>query len=584
MGFRMRNELLATCYEATVRSTGIVDAAALQAALEGPWKLEYVVGRLAGTIGHDAIDVLGTLSIGIPNEAHMLCAALLAQGGLHVTLNFDQGIERAYRLLSGNVELPEDSPVVYRTALSEWRSAFPGAAPRLTVAGTSAEMAAWAQRRTLPALVKLHGTLESDQFGRLVPREASVVDEIQLSFLSVHQLAALDELAQHDRVLVTGYSGNDIDCYEPLLDRLQSSHFAWVAPDNAGVADRVREIDPHQPTAGTAVSWLRTHVAWNPPTWPQVDPGTTDWIGRYRAWESNVLRLHGDHAFAEAFAWMLHDAREHDRSITIFCALEQGTRTPGLQIRFANALYDRNCGGDRRAASNRYWNAARGTGRAGGQRTYALIRYGESYRAAAANGDLRALVRAVGGPLVGLAIARFDGATPAQRALGRGALAHFGLRTVEQLAPSALEVKWLRRILGFFAVATTHLLRRTMRTLAQDRAPVGNRAVFLEQQTAEADALAAVLKGSRPASTEWSLSKLRRAYERMPDGRGVANIDGALALAAMARGDLDQARALLVRAEHGYTRPDGSLDPSGEALVCRRTRLLEALRSQRSLA
>ena len=64
----------------------------------------------------------------------------------------------------------------------------------------------------------------------------------------------------------------------------------------------------------------------------------------------------------------------------------------------------------------------------------------------------------------------------------------------------------------------------------------------------------------------------------MPDARGVANIYGALSLVAMAEQSWGLSNDYLAIAEAGYRRPDGSVDPSGTALVARRHRILEAIR------
>ncbi len=370
MGHTLRNELLKACHSAAERAIGMSDRPALNHVLASDWKLEYVIGRLVGTIGTDATTVLSTLWVEVPNETHMLLAAHLFNGGLHVTLNFDRGIELAYDLLQGAVSLPPKAPVSYQQALTRWRARLHGPAPPLAVVGTSDELKQWVLGRQAPALIKLHGTLEPDALGNLVPRDVSVVDETQLMFLSPQQLDALDELSRSSYILVTGYSGNDIDCYEPLLKRLESGRFAWVAPQNQGVERRVRAIDRTQPTAEYASHWLRKTYGASLPKWPNDPLTSARWIDRFHNWEQNIRDSLGDLPLAEAFAWMLHDAREHDRAITLLDALLKRNDLPRTRLRLANALFDRNAPGDRHDAARHYLRVSLTHGRSGGLRTY----------------------------------------------------------------------------------------------------------------------------------------------------------------------------------------------------------------------
>jgi hypothetical protein len=68
---------------------------------------------LWGTLGEDALQCLLALRVEVPNEAHLLAALHLIRGGMHVTLNFDVGIELAYELLTGRAALLAAAPAEY---------------------------------------------------------------------------------------------------------------------------------------------------------------------------------------------------------------------------------------------------------------------------------------------------------------------------------------------------------------------------------------------------------------------------------------------------------------------------------------
>src|SRR5262249_52082475 len=170
---------------------------------KGPYKLEVILGRLWGTIGDDALRCLLALRLDVPNEAHLLAALHLVQGGTHVTLNFDVGIELGYALLTGRAELPAHAPSEYRDALVAWRRLVTDApAPLEVVAGHDA-FAGWRRRGGPPALLKIHGSLTEDQ-SNLV--DVVVVDIEELGQLTEERLAAIERLSNADRLLITGYS------------------------------------------------------------------------------------------------------------------------------------------------------------------------------------------------------------------------------------------------------------------------------------------------------------------------------------------------------------------------------------------
>src|SRR4051794_15457555 len=110
-GNELRDRLLALMHEQAQRlAPDLTDAAQLAAFTASSRKLEVALGRLWGILGDDALDCLLCLHVAVPNEAHLLAALHLARGGLHVTVNFDRGIELAGDLLAGRAELPPDAP------------------------------------------------------------------------------------------------------------------------------------------------------------------------------------------------------------------------------------------------------------------------------------------------------------------------------------------------------------------------------------------------------------------------------------------------------------------------------------------
>src|SRR4051812_20519209 len=73
VGDGLRNLILKDCFQATESITPGIVTSELRSHLlyESGWKLEYVMARLAGTVGTDAIEVIHALRIGIPNDAHL---------------------------------------------------------------------------------------------------------------------------------------------------------------------------------------------------------------------------------------------------------------------------------------------------------------------------------------------------------------------------------------------------------------------------------------------------------------------------------------------------------------------------------
>ena len=231
MGQALKNAVLELCHQEATTFVPTIDASELARVKEQQWKLEFVVGRLAGCVGDIAFDVLKTLTLTIPNESHFLLALHILRGGLSITLNFDEGIEIAANLLAGLQELPNGTPAPFVEALGAWRTAAPQVLQHGPIASvvTDDEFRDWISAGCPPALLKLHGSIRHN--GNEVMLVAPVVtDEVELEPLNDTKLTALEEVAARSLVVVTGYGGLDSDIYEPLLHCLEKTTWQWVSP------------------------------------------------------------------------------------------------------------------------------------------------------------------------------------------------------------------------------------------------------------------------------------------------------------------------------------------------------------------
>jgi hypothetical protein len=123
----------------------------------------------------------------------MLAAAHLTLGGLHLTVNVDDGIERACALLSGQAELPREAPVAYRVALRAWQVRLPRPLPAPQIADTPEAFAAASGDR--PLLVKLRGTIGLGAAGLVAPFHP-ITDEAEETAFGDHRVAAIERLAR----------------------------------------------------------------------------------------------------------------------------------------------------------------------------------------------------------------------------------------------------------------------------------------------------------------------------------------------------------------------------------------------------
>ncbi len=399
------------------------------------WKLEYVLGRLHGTMGDEALTVLAAMRVDIPNEGHMLAAALLAHGGIHVTLNFDEGIERAYELLS-HTSGAMDVPPEFEVALAEWRRAVGPIPSPLRVVASCQELAAWvgdAESAVPPAalLVKLHGGVQTHG-GFTTPYHPVVTDEVELAQLSADQRWALDELCRCDVLVVTGYSGEDIDCYEPLLHRIEERDGAptvWADPGKMRPAVRaaLSELEVIcEPV--DAVTILRRHGLAGLPPWPRTERTPAPWRSAFEAWSRGIDDLEA----AEGYAWMLIDAGELAEAVGMLRRVlaRQSPAHPRTVARLADALYD--SGHDKRdEAMECYRRALSGVRPTGGLATYAWVRWGECHRPFPGVWNHVATV-------VGALVAPWDRAPEHVRARVLNSLAHTLARLAERTAPWVL--------------------------------------------------------------------------------------------------------------------------------------------------
>jgi hypothetical protein len=573
----------------------LVTDADLDELLRSSWKLEVVVGRVAATVGDVAVDCLQALDLVLPNEAHLLAALHLAHGGLHVTLNFDEGTELAHGLLTGLRSQPSGTPAELVAALPAWQALLPTRPASCRVVVTEDEFLAWQQDGCPPALLKLHGSLRTTSTGVQLVAPV-VIDELELAQLSSPRRAALAVLARTGRVLVTGYAGEDLDVYALLLDQLDSTDFTWASvgfradsPVPGDVTARGGHLHEGVP-GGLATTALRAHLglpAGDPP-WPEASAPGPDYATRLASWVARLQASTRPEDLTEAYAWMLADAGEYPRAYRLLRFLvdqaaghdgrHAGRRAPlRLLNRLADVEYDRNAPGDKPRARQRWLRMALSPAAGVTLRGYAWLRVGETYRQAAFRGPVLfrplALVAAAAGPALALIVTRRGRRDAASAARAYSALVGLGQRMLE-VAPG-VRYRWPLTTLVRLAAVVAGWGEQALRL-----GPGGNRQAFVRQQYAEVNLLAAIYRRQPPApQIAQQLELLRDSYRNGGDLRGVANTTAALALAAFAAGDRRQAEQLLLDAEHAYAdaRPRQPPDPSGMALVARRRNLLRRL-------
>lgn len=552
MGWTLRDAVIERCHRA---AEGIAPEAVSGGRLGRldalDWKLEYVLGRLHGTMGDAALEVLSALRVDVPNEGHLLAAALLARGGVHVTLNFDEGVERAYALLSGGSDgaVARALPRAFEEALAAWRDAVGPVSSSLQVVASPEELRSWPvsndpEARAGPLLVKLHGGVRTRE-GTTKPYHPVVTDEVELAQLSNDQRRALSVLDVCDLLVVTGYSGEDIDCYEPLLEVLERRDGAptvWADPGTLrpGVATTLARLDvAHEPV--DAVTALRRQGLEHLPAWPRIARTPPPWREAFDAWSHEVDDLQA----AESYGWMLIDAGELAEAAGILRQVlaRQAPVNPRTIVRLADALYD--SGHDKRGeAMTCYRQVLRRFRPSGGLATYSWVRWGECHRPCPGVTNRAATLL---GPSMGVFIARWDRAPHHVRARVLNSLAHTLARLSEQLAPGILRSGRGRRAAAVLLGLVDLLQRRALGELDRMDVPMGNRRSVIVYERIEGLALRALLLRRQVDADAplRSLAEVRRSYERMPDRRGVANTHAAEALVRAAQRRPDEAEAEL---------------------------------------
>jgi len=312
LGRRFHRDLLDTCLGAVDRLAP--DLLSVESRLALRSRRWNVIARLAACSDPDRLpevtSVLSCFQITVPTEAHLLSALHLAEGGHHVTVNFDNGIECAYALLSGRLDLPKGAQAAFAEPLAEWRAGFPPNAPPLRVAHRPADMA---DTECHPQLVKLRGTAGAPELLIGVP----VVDMAESVCLGQARLIMFDALVATDSLLITGYSGEDLDCVEPLLARLRHGTFSWVAQHiDTDLAARLKVIDSRQPVNGDATAALRQLLGQRRrlPPWPTIHRPDPQYGHAFALWRRRL----SDQVAAEACGWMLSDAGYDGPAVELF--------------------------------------------------------------------------------------------------------------------------------------------------------------------------------------------------------------------------------------------------------------------------
>ena len=513
----------------------IVDERVLGALQSGRWNL---LARIENTLPGSGRGAVRAMRVDVPNEEHLLAAIHLARGGYHVTVNFDDGLELAYDLLAGRRWLSPEY-VDASEALPEWRRWFPPAAPTLSVASRPDQFAT-RHYRSRPLLVKLHGSLGEAADGVALSLPA-VTDEPDIVDLGIARRAALDELARHPFILVTGFSGGDPASTSPVMRCLERTSFAWVAPEvRTSVRATVSGLDPSQPEIGYAVGILRGVLNVNAPTWP-ADPAKTPFRARFDAWLDALPVTVG----AEVVAWSLTDAGRIDEAVELLDRVARADGRARTRLRLADALDHRGAPGDRKVARRLLLGLL--------VNAEADVRRVASLRLAAHLADRRSRTGAIprlSAHLVvtGLTAAAAFGAAPRARMRARAVRANSAVHLLErELAETGGIERW-----GAEALLTTTRALRAVRDALSDSAgePSGWQRIQLRRQAVELRAIAAIIRARPlPSSTVDALNELADMYGHLSDQRGRADTVATRALVLASRGAGASARTTLREAE-----------------------------------
>jgi hypothetical protein len=549
-------------------------------------KLEVVLARLSGTAGIHAAECLLALQVEVPNEAHMLAALHLALGGIHVTLNFDIGIELAYSLLTGDSGVPSCAPDGYRSAVPDWQALVPSDTPSLRVVASHAEFDRWMESGQDPALLKIHGSLSRDQ-RQLVDVVALDIDEI--GQLTRSRRAAVDRLGSVRRLLITGYSGADPDVYGPLIEVASASSSSWRCyslPQDSPVPKdlQLRGIDLSTGApSGLAVTALRELLNFGTiPSWPDVPLYGPGYRSRFEQWEDDFRYRHSPDEIAVAWAWLLADGGDLDTADSMLTALAaRESAHPGTILRHAEVLYTRARSDDRDRAELLYLRLAADRDVDIGTRLMCRLRTADIARGRAIRGGreiVPLLARAFGQPVAVLLATRAGRRESEAAADAYRALQHTALRVIEHTAGMLPTSLWP-------ALAplcrTASLFGRPGERLAAN----GNRRGLIRQHRLLLASYRSLLAGRKsPPELRLEVTSLRNTYRNADDFPGSGNLAATLAVLAAADGDLGGADRLLreARADYAAGRPDARPIAAGEALLRAIEGLLRQLRKRES--
>lgn len=539
--FQLR--LAEACYAAArTVAPDLVDDDVRDAVANGPCNL---LARLESTSPGCGSGAVRCMTIAVPSEAHLLAAVHLALGGLHVTVNLDEGVEYAYELLTGRARLPEGAPACFGEALAGWRRCLPETLPDLHVVWTAADFAS-ADFDARPLLVKLNGSMARDADGIVLP-VAGAVEEADAQELGQHRTAALDALAGEAFVVVTGYSGADFVCYGELVRRLRRDQFLWMAPSVLpSVRTALAAIDPTQPLAGQPADALRRHLPLAPPPWASGEPGGAGFEERFEAWSEGIR----PHAAAEALGWALMDIGREGDAIALLERLGAcGAATARTGVRLAEALVIRGRDEDRRAATSMFLASALPAGEPA-LRSYALVRWAECV----ADRGRRLPTLILAAAVAGLA-GRYS-REPAAWTRSTSAVTGIVLGWLERRAPGAMGSTLRRAGVRWVAERCQSSVQRVL--AATGHAPGGRRRALLRRQAAELSGLVALLGGqpSRRDDLE-RLEWLQHVYEHLGDSDGVAATLATQALVSLSAGRSAEAHRTLEDAMRLSPAPSG---------------------------
>ncbi|MEU8006398.1 hypothetical protein AB0B66_35015 [Catellatospora sp. NPDC049111] len=577
-GFGLRDDVLKIMHSAAQELLGpLVSDGQLDRIRGEAYKLEVVLGRLWGTVGPDALDCLFALEVRVPNEAHMLSALHLLDGGTHGTVNFDIGVEYAYDLIIGQADLPDDAPQEYVDAIGAWRALAPADPMPLLTVSSHADFAEWLRAGRPPALLKVHGGLDRQQTALA---DVVVVDIEELGQLTSERAAAVATLGEAERLLITGYSGGDPDVYGPLLSAAARTTSAWHCLSLPAASSVPTDAMDHGiglvqgSPDGLAVTALRQVLGVPaPPPWPSTRLPGEGYEERLERWRLRLREAHPAALIAQSWAWLLADLGDLDTAEAIYGRL--GPDAPGARLRHAETLYTRARGDDRERARQMFREVAAGTEDAT-TRLHCLLRIGGIARGRAAQHTdiarrVLALAEAYLRPVQVVLATRNGRRQPEEAGDAYRALQQTSLRLLEQL--SVVAPRACRPVIAMLCQLATRFGERAARLVRN-----GNRLALIRQHRALLLALTALLRGRPgPADVRSDMRALRDTYRAADDLPGAGNCSLTLAVLACADGDHAEARALTARAlaEYAAGRPAGQPLASGKALVDVVTRLID---------